>query len=225
VADLASAHQLLTSRVGVGSGYIFAIALLVAGQAASITVTLAGQIVSEGFIEWRTRPFVRRLVTRLIGIVPSAIVAASVGPQGVDDLLVGSQVALSMVLPFVSLFLLFFRLVTILKELKRRPENHVYIFTSRFVVLPLIIFTSDPQTMTMPNYHSLPSGSPIGSPTTTHPTKPPGENENEGSLALMSSNESTFENNLATKIIVGLIFCFCCVANVYAIVQLAQGRT
>ncbi|KAA1066570.1 hypothetical protein PGT21_033847 [Puccinia graminis f. sp. tritici] len=193
VADLASAHQLLTSRVGVGSGYIFAIALLVAGQAASITVTLAGQIVSEGFIEWRTRPFVRRLVTRLIGIVPSAIVAASVGPQGVDDLLIGSQVALSMVLPFV--------------------------------VLPLIIFTSDPQTMTMPNYHSLPSGSPIGSPTTTHPTKPPGENENEGSLALMSSNESTFENNLATKIIAGLIFCICCVANVYAIVQLAQGRT
>ncbi|OAV99481.1 hypothetical protein PTTG_06667 [Puccinia triticina 1-1 BBBD Race 1] len=193
VADLASAHQLLTSRVGVGSGYTFAIALLVAGQAASITVTLAGQIVSEGFIEWRTRPVVRRLVTRLIGIVPSAIVAASVGPQGVDDLLVGSQVALSMVLPFV--------------------------------VLPLIIFTSDPQTMTMPNYHALPSRSPIGSPTSTHPTKPPGENENEGTRALMPSNESTFENNLPTKIIVLLIFCICCVANVYAIVQLAQGRT
>jgi metal iron transporter len=104
VADLASAHELLTRRVGVGSGYIFAIALLVAGQAASITVTLAGQIVSEGFIAWHTRPVVRRLVTRLIGILPSAIVAASVGPKGVDDLLVGSQVALSLVLPSVASF-------------------------------------------------------------------------------------------------------------------------
>ncbi|POW04339.1 hypothetical protein PSHT_11234 [Puccinia striiformis] len=195
VADLASAHQLLTRQVGVGTGYIFAIALLVAGQAASITVTLAGQIVSEGFIEWRTRPFVRRLVTRLIGIVPSAIVAASVGPKGVDDLLVGSQVALSFVLPFV--------------------------------VLPLIIFTSDQQTMTMPIYTVIPSGSPLNSPTSTHPTKPSsnGENLNDDPLGPMqhpSIESSTFENNLPTKILVYLIFCICCVANVYAIVQLAQ---
>jgi len=193
VADLASAHELLSRRVGVGSGYIFAIALLVAGQAASITVTLAGQIVSEGFIEWRTRPVVRRLVTRLIGIVPSAIVAASVGPKGVDDLLVGSQVALSLVLPFV--------------------------------VLPLIIFTSDPHTMTMPNYHAVPSASPIGSPTSAHPPKPSDRDENEGPLVANATHEHTFENNLATKIMVYLIFCTCCVANVYAIVQLAQGRT
>jgi len=62
---------------------------------------LAGQTVSEGFLEWKTSPFMRRLVTRLIGIVPSLAVAVGVGRQGVDTLLVASQVALSIVLPFV----------------------------------------------------------------------------------------------------------------------------
>ncbi|KAI7949155.1 hypothetical protein MJO28_007976 [Puccinia striiformis f. sp. tritici] len=97
--DLESAYELLGSQVGPIAGYLFAIALLIAGQAASITVTLAGQIVSEGFLEWRTRPVIRRLVTRMIGIVPSAVVAGAAGLQGVDQLLVGSQVGLSLVLP------------------------------------------------------------------------------------------------------------------------------
>ncbi|PLW38340.1 hypothetical protein PCASD_10585 [Puccinia coronata f. sp. avenae] len=99
--DLQSAYELLGSQVGPIAGYLFAIALLIAGQAASITVTLAGQIVSEGFLEWRTRPVIRRLVTRMIGIVPSAVVAGASGLQGVDHLMVGSQVGLSLVLPFV----------------------------------------------------------------------------------------------------------------------------
>lgn len=196
VADLASAHQLLSSRVSVGSGYVFAIALLVAGQAASITVTLAGQIVSEGFIEWQTRPVMRRLITRLIGIVPSAIVAGSVGPKGVDDLLVGSQVALSLVLPFV--------------------------------VLPLIIFTSDPLTMSISSYDELPTASPITSPTSDTSPRNPGvkaPNDDEREHAAAETINATFENNLATKISVALIFCLCCVANVYALVQLAQGKS
>lgn len=72
-----------------------------AGQSASLTVTLSGQIVSEGFIAWRTVPWKRRLVTRCIGIVPSVAVASSVGREGLSALLVGSQVALSIVLTFV----------------------------------------------------------------------------------------------------------------------------
>ncbi|KAI9602354.1 hypothetical protein H4Q26_001642 [Puccinia striiformis f. sp. tritici PST-130] len=106
--DLESAYELLGSQVGPIAGYLFAIALLIAGQAASITVTLAGQIVSEGFLEWRTRPVIRRLVTRMIGIVPSAVVAGAAGLQGVDQLLVGSQVGLSLVLPFVLAPLIIF---------------------------------------------------------------------------------------------------------------------
>ncbi|KAL9931940.1 hypothetical protein V8E36_009255 [Tilletia maclaganii] len=73
-----------------------------AGQSASLTVCLAGQIISEGFIRWRTSPLTRRLLTRIIAMVPSLIVAAAVGRDGVDSLLVGSQVVLSMALPFVT---------------------------------------------------------------------------------------------------------------------------
>lgn len=68
-----------------------------AGQSASLTVTLSGQIVSEGFIAWRTVPWKRRLITRCISIVPSLAVAASVGRDGLVGLLIGSQVALSIV--------------------------------------------------------------------------------------------------------------------------------
>ncbi|CAH7669695.1 natural resistance-associated macrophage protein-domain-containing protein [Phakopsora pachyrhizi] len=101
VADLYAAQKLLSETIGSIAGYVFAVTLLIAGQAASITVTLAGQAVSEGFLEWRTSPVVRRLVTRSIGIVPSAVVAAAVGPKGVDSMLIISQVGLSLALPFV----------------------------------------------------------------------------------------------------------------------------
>lgn len=101
VGSLQSAYALLQARVGTATAYLFAIALLASGQAASITVTLAGQCVSEGFLNWKTSPFLRRLITRLIGIVPSLAVAVAVGKNGVDTLLVASQVALSIVLPFV----------------------------------------------------------------------------------------------------------------------------
>lgn len=77
--------------------YLFAIALLASGQSASLTVTLSGQIISEGFIQWRTTPWKRRLITRTIGIVPSVVIAATVGRDGLDVLLIGSQVALSIV--------------------------------------------------------------------------------------------------------------------------------
>lgn len=74
---------------------------LQAGQSASITATLAGQVVSEGFINWKTSPLVRRLITRLLGVIPSAVVASAVGPSGLNTMLVASQVLLSIVLPTV----------------------------------------------------------------------------------------------------------------------------
>ncbi|KZV79212.1 natural resistance-associated macrophage protein [Exidia glandulosa HHB12029] len=100
-AGLFDAHALIARVVGKPAGYLFAVALLCAGQSASLTATMAGQVVSEGFIEWRVSPFLRRLVTRLLSLAPSAIVASVFGARGIDALLVGSQVALSFVLPFV----------------------------------------------------------------------------------------------------------------------------
>ncbi|EJD55393.1 natural resistance-associated macrophage protein [Auricularia subglabra TFB-10046 SS5] len=100
-AGLFDAHALISRVVGKPAGYLFAFALLCAGQSASLTATLAGQVVSEGFIEWRLSPFLRRLITRLIGLGPSCVVAIVFGQRGIDALLFGSQVALSFVLPFV----------------------------------------------------------------------------------------------------------------------------
>ncbi|PKI83057.1 Manganese transporter smf1 [Malassezia vespertilionis] len=102
VADLFQAFNLLRDNVGKGPAILFAIALLAAGQSSSITVTLAGQLISEGFIHWKMSPFMRRLLTRAIAVVPSMVVATVTGRTGLDKMLVASQVALSMALPFVS---------------------------------------------------------------------------------------------------------------------------
>jgi metal iron transporter len=100
-AGLFEAFDLIKEKLGKPAALIFAIALLSAGQTSSITVTLAGQIVSEGFIEWKVSPMLRRLLTRMISLVPSVIVAVAVGKDGISSLLVASQVLLSIVLPFV----------------------------------------------------------------------------------------------------------------------------
>ncbi|PFH49190.1 hypothetical protein AMATHDRAFT_76296 [Amanita thiersii Skay4041] len=104
---LFEAHDLIVSRLGNAAGTIFALALICAGQTSSITVTLAGQIVAEGFINWRLSPFIRRIVTRSLSLVPSVVVAIAVGRNGIDTLLVASQVALSVVLPFVAFPLIY----------------------------------------------------------------------------------------------------------------------
>ena len=100
VADLFDAHDLILKYVGKPFAFIFAFALLCAGQSASITATQASQAVSEGFIQWRSPPIMRRLITRLLGIIPSLIIAISVGRSGIDQLLNASQVVLSVMLPF-----------------------------------------------------------------------------------------------------------------------------
>jgi metal iron transporter len=139
-ADLFGAHALIKSYIGNAAAIIFALALLCvsspsllsypisiessrlaanekAGQSASITCTLSGQVVSEGFLNWKvsvrlssverlstqltSKPFLRRIVTRCIGVIPAAIVAAAMGEKGLNTMLVASQVVLSVVLPTV----------------------------------------------------------------------------------------------------------------------------
>ena len=86
----------------------FAVALLAAGQNSTLTGTMAGQIVMEGFLQLRLRPWVRRLITRLVAIVPAAITAAWVGEAGVERLLIFSQVILSLQLSFAVVPLVWF---------------------------------------------------------------------------------------------------------------------
>jgi manganese transport protein len=101
VADIADAYNLLTPMLGASlASTFFAVALLASGQNSTLTGTLAGQIVMEGFLEIRLRPWVRRMITRLVAIGPAVVVAALYGERGVGQLLILSQVILSLQLSF-----------------------------------------------------------------------------------------------------------------------------
>jgi manganese transport protein len=101
VAEIQDAHRLLTPLLGVtGASSVFALALLASGQNSTLTGTLAGQIVMEGFLNLRIRPWLRRLITRAIAVVPAAVVAIFFGDSGAARLLVLSQVLLSVQLSF-----------------------------------------------------------------------------------------------------------------------------
>ncbi|KAF4994821.1 hypothetical protein FGRMN_5555 [Fusarium graminum] len=107
-ADIFSIHHLLSKSISPAAGTIFALALLLSGVSAGIVCTIAGQMVSEGALNWNVKPWVRRLITRSISITPSIIIAGAVGRQGLNDALEGSQVALSIILPFVTAPLIYF---------------------------------------------------------------------------------------------------------------------
>ena len=101
VAELQDAYQLLSPTLGArAASTIFALALLASGRQATITGTLAGQIVMEGFIDMKLKPWQRRLITRLLAIIPAVLVTSIAGDSSVASLLIISQVILSFQLTF-----------------------------------------------------------------------------------------------------------------------------
>ncbi|WP_149537715.1 Nramp family divalent metal transporter [Siccirubricoccus phaeus] len=109
VAEIQEAHALLAPMVGTAAAAtLFAVALLLCGVNATVTATMAGQVVMEGFLGLRLPPVVRRLVTRLVAIVPAVVVTAFWGPSGTAELLVFSQVVLCLQLPFAVVPLMLF---------------------------------------------------------------------------------------------------------------------
>lgn len=107
-ADLFGIYRLLSESLAPAAGTIFALALLLSGISAGIICTIAGQMLSEGALNWSIAPWLRRLITRSISIMPSIIIAGAVGREGLSAALNGTQVALSIVLPFVSAPLIYF---------------------------------------------------------------------------------------------------------------------
>ena len=108
VADIQDAHQLLAPLVGSAlAPILFAVALIAAGQSSTVTGTLAGQIVMEGFIDLRITPWLRRLITRLLAVGPAALVILWLGDKAVGDMLIISQVVLSLQLGFAVVPLIF----------------------------------------------------------------------------------------------------------------------
>jgi manganese transport protein len=109
VAAIQDAYKLLSPLLGAaGASTLFAIALLASGQNSSITGTLAGQVVMEGFIHLKVSPWLRRLITRSLAIIPTIIVVAVTGEQGTEKLLILSQVILSLQLSFAVVPLVLF---------------------------------------------------------------------------------------------------------------------
>ncbi len=101
MADISDEYKLLAPMLGTSlASTLFALGLLFSGQNATLTGTLAGQIVMEGFLELRVRPWLRRLGTRLLAIIPALVVIALYGERGSGQLLILSQVILSLQLPF-----------------------------------------------------------------------------------------------------------------------------
>ncbi|KAL0075862.1 natural resistance-associated macrophage protein-domain-containing protein [Phycomyces blakesleeanus] len=130
VQDLFSAHDLLNTYLGPPAAIVFALALLCAGQSSTLTATLAGQVIMSGFLGMSSRPWVRRILTRLVAIVPAMVAACVTGREGLSTMLVGSQVALSIQLPFAVVPLIIFTsmercmkldLVVEHKDLQPRP--------------------------------------------------------------------------------------------------------
>jgi len=109
VTELQQAHSLLSPLLGTTlAGIAFAVALLCAGQASTLTGTLAGQIVMEGYLHFKMRPFLRRFVTRMLAVIPAVITIGVTGEAGTYKLLILSQVILCLQLPFAVIPLIHF---------------------------------------------------------------------------------------------------------------------
>jgi manganese transport protein len=109
VTEIEQAHQLLAPLMGTAAASVlFALALLAAGQSSTITGTMAGQIVMEGFLNFRMSPWLRRFVTRLVALVPAVLTVLYAGESGSYQLLILSQVILSLQLPFAIVPLIHF---------------------------------------------------------------------------------------------------------------------
>ncbi|CAI5758110.1 unnamed protein product [Candida verbasci] len=107
-ADLYTLHDLLSKTIAPAMGTVFMVALLFSGQSAGIVCTIAGQVVSEGHINWTVKPWLRRLITRSISIIPCLIIASCLGREGLSIALNISQVIISILLPPLTAPLIYF---------------------------------------------------------------------------------------------------------------------
>lgn len=141
VADIHDAYKLLEPVLGVKmASTLFAIALLASGQNSTLTGTLAGQIVMEGFLNIRLKPWLRRLITRLIAVVPALLVSIIYGENGTGKLLVLSQVILSVQLSFAVIPLL---QITSNKTKMAQFANSAFLhYTAWIIALIIIIFNA-----------------------------------------------------------------------------------
>ena len=142
VADISDAFQLLSPVLGAGlASTVFALALLASGQNSTLTGTLAGQIVMEGFLQIRLRPWLRRLITRGLAIVPAVLVIAIAGESKVTWLLILSQVVLSFQLPFAVIPLIQFTSDS--KKMGQFANSRLTVVIAWVVAALIIVFNAE----------------------------------------------------------------------------------
>ena len=134
--EIQDAHELLPSFLGGAAPVLFAVALIAAGQSSTVTGTLAGQIIMEGYLSLRINPLLRRFITRMVAIIPALIVILIYGERHVGDLLVMSQVILSMQLGFAVIPLIYF--VSDKKTMGKFAINNLQKITAAAIAAVLI---------------------------------------------------------------------------------------
>ncbi|KZT08789.1 Nramp-domain-containing protein [Laetiporus sulphureus 93-53] len=209
-ATLFDAYDLLRDNLGKPAAILFALALLASGQSSSIVATLAGQTVSEGFIRWRTSPVLRRLLTRCLGLIPSMVVAASLGRGGVSALLVISQVVLSIVLPFVVFPLLYLTSSKAIMSVKK-PTGPISRSVPSSSLSP---GNADPTAIARPATPSAAEGA-----TTVEEVSPAQQVDVEAVDEIVDFSNGKFTMGLGW-----LLWLLIVLANAYAIVTLALGE-
>lgn len=142
VTEIEGAYELLGPTLGMGiASTLFAVALLASGQNSTITGTLSGQIVMEGFIHLRMKPWIRRVITRLLAVIPVFIVTLLAGEKGTGSLLLWSQVILSLQLPFAVVpLVLFTSSKKKMGEFVNSKMVKVVAWTATFIIVALNIF-------------------------------------------------------------------------------------
>jgi manganese transport protein len=137
VTEIQQAHQLLSPLLGTTfAGILFAVALLSSGQSSTVTGTLAGQIVMEGFVHIRIRPVVRRVITRAIAIIPAVLVISLMGEASSLNLLITSQVVLSLQLSFAVIPLIHF---TSSKRLMGEFVNKLWVKIASWITACIVL--------------------------------------------------------------------------------------
>lgn len=201
-ASLFDAHTLIRDTIGKPAALLFALALLASGQSASIIATLAGQSVSEGFLHWKVSPVLRRLLTRLLGLIPSMVVAIAVGPNGINALLVASQVVLSIILPFVTFPLIYLTSSSRIMKVRKLPQLSPRTVTSRDSNASASASGDSPMLEAVPR--------------DTHETPQDPETADKVEYVDFSSGKIITAAGILTWLII-------VVANVFALVTLGQG--
>ncbi|KAG1886046.1 smf Mn2+ and Fe2+ transporter [Suillus subluteus] len=158
-ASLYDAHTLIQNTIGPAAALLFALALLASGQSASLVATVAGQSISEGFLNWKVSPVVRRLLTRLLGLIPSMTVAIVVGPNGINFLLVVTQVILSIILPFVIFPLIYLTSSSRIMRVHKTASEHTVISPGvEAHSLPVVTSLDDPERIQTEDFVDFSSG-------------------------------------------------------------------